>query len=416
MASWVKKVLFDKTVRATPGNYEGCPFSIYTLNMTTGTLAPLSEAARTLESSVLHNICSQQQVLMMATTSLRSLPREQMPPLMRATPHKTRGPRLEEARSRDIHMTAAHWPQDDLIETRQPILCGVLNGCAALPMGQYRLQVPAGGFVFIPPMTPHPSGAQPHLASDSEDEFCDLFWLYRWEGGLICHLCHSRGARHFNFEASENCFLTGSQSIRYFDLLAQELEASAAAPPDSVSAQSNGAHYLLLTLLAGVQRDLEAGNYVLSLSPDEKKLSSTPKMPSSAIDNYEIILKVHHYIQFHIDQTLSIDSMARLASMSRAQFSRQFRQVSGCSFLEYLTKARLERTEQLLRETDLPVPLIARAVGLHASQLRNLFSRHLNSTLHEYRRQSRQGQMKPKKRSSKQPAKAKTAHLNNGPL
>jgi len=351
--------------------------------MTTDILRPLTEAVHTLESNALYNISKQQQVLMLAAASPRSLQHDQVTSLIQVKPHKTRGPRLVETRARDINMTAAHWPQDNLIETRQPILCGVLKGCASLPMGQYRLRVSAGGFVFIPPMVPHPDGSQPHLEKDSEEEFCDLFWLYRWEGGLICHLCHSRGARHINFEASENCFLTGAQSIRYFDMLTLELDSAATAP-------LNTAHYALLMLLAGVQRDLEAGNYILSGAPHEKDSFPPAKTPISAIDNFGTILNVQNYMLFHIDQPLSIDEMARHAAMSRAQFTRQFRQVSGCSFLEYLTKVRLERAKQFLRETDLPVPLIARAVGLHASQLRNLFSLRLKTTPHEFRCQQTQ--------------------------
>jgi AraC-like DNA-binding protein len=362
--------------------------------MTTDIPRPLSEALHTLESSALYNISKQQQILMLAAASPSSLRRDQAPSLIHIKPHKTRGPRVEEVRSRDITMTAAHWPQDNLVETRQPILCGGLGGCATLPMGQYSLQVSAGGFVFIPPMTPHPDGSQAHLENDSEEEFCDLFWLYRWEGGLICHLCHSRSARHLNFEASENCFLTGAQSIRYFDMLTSELESAATAPQGSIASQPNAAHYALLMLLAGVQRDLEAGNYMLSGAPDEKDSFLPPKTPKLAIDNFGTILNMQNYMLFHIDQPLSIDDMARQAAMSRAQFTRQFRQVSGCSFLEYLTKVRLERAKQFLRETNLPVPLIARAVGLHASQLRNLFSLHLKTTPHEFRRQLTQTKKK----------------------
>jgi AraC-like DNA-binding protein len=375
--------------------------------MTTDILRPLTEAVHTLESSALYNISKQQQILMLAAASPRSLQRDQIPSLIHVKPHKTRGPRLEEPRTRDITMTAAHWPQDNLIETRQPILCGVLGGCANLPMGQYRLRVSAGGFVFIPPMTPHPDGSQPHLENDSAEEFCDLFWLYRWEGGLICHLCHSRGAQHFNFETSENCFITGAQSVRYFDMLALELESATTGPQNSTASQLNAAHYALLMLLAGVQRDLEAGNYILSGAPHEKDSFPPAKTPVSAIDNFGTILDAQNYMLFHIDQSLSIDDMARHAAMSRAQFTRQFRQVSGCSFLEFLTRARLDRAKQFLRETDLPVPLIARAVGLHASQLRNLFSLHLKTTPHEFRRQQTQTQ------KGKQASKNKFTSSNN---
>jgi AraC-like DNA-binding protein len=377
--------------------------------MTTETLRPLIEAVRALERSALRNISNQQLILMMAASSSRELQRDQSPPAIRISPHKIQGPRLEEARARGVSVTAAHWPLDNLIETRQPILCCVIEGRASLPMGQYRLQVPAENFVFIPALVPHPDGSQPHLENASEVEYCDLFWLYRWKGGLICHLCHSRGARHFNFEASENCFLTGSQSILYFDMLALELEAAATSPPLSTSSPINAAHYVLLALLAAVQRDLEAGNYISSVTSEEKHLLPTSKTPISAIDNYGAIFNVQNYMIFHIDQPLSLNDMAHKAAMSRAQFTRLFRQVSGCSFLEYLTKARIERAKQFLKESDLPIPLIAQAVGLRASQLRNLFSHHLNTTPHKFRHQ--QQTRTPVKRQRRKGVTTKTDKL-----
>src|SRR5690606_37118885 len=124
---------------------------------------------------------------------------------------------------------------------------------------------------------------------------------------------------------SENCFLTSSRSIRYFDTLAQELEEAAAAPPNSITSELNGAQYTLLALLAGVYRDLGTGHYILSNTFGESCLSTTHKPPVSVIDNYGTILNVHNYMKFHIDQPLSIDGMARHAVMSRSQFTRQFR-------------------------------------------------------------------------------------------
>ena len=65
-------------------------------------------------------------------------------------------------------------------------------------------------------------------------------------------------------------------------------------------------------------------------------------------------------------EQISVDDMARAASMSRAHFSRQFRRAFGDSPHGYLLTRRLERAAALLRTTDRSVAEICLAVGLHS--------------------------------------------------
>lgn len=65
-------------------------------------------------------------------------------------------------------------------------------------------------------------------------------------------------------------------------------------------------------------------------------------------------------------ETLSVDQMARAAGLSRAHFSREFRQTFGESPHAYLLTRRLERAAALLRMTDNSVAEICVAVGLQS--------------------------------------------------
>jgi AraC-like DNA-binding protein len=65
-------------------------------------------------------------------------------------------------------------------------------------------------------------------------------------------------------------------------------------------------------------------------------------------------------------EPLEIGELARAASMSRAHFSREFRQAFGESPHQYLLTRRLERAASLLRNTDRPVTEVCFAVGLHS--------------------------------------------------
>jgi AraC-like DNA-binding protein len=62
-------------------------------------------------------------------------------------------------------------------------------------------------------------------------------------------------------------------------------------------------------------------------------------------------------------QPLDIAALARVAHVSAAHFSRQFRATFGESPHRYLQRRRVERAMELLRETDRPVTEICFDVG-----------------------------------------------------
>jgi AraC-like DNA-binding protein len=65
-------------------------------------------------------------------------------------------------------------------------------------------------------------------------------------------------------------------------------------------------------------------------------------------------------------EPLSVDQMAQAAGLSRAHFSREFRQTFGESPHAYLLTRRLERAAALLRTTDNSVAEICFSVGLQS--------------------------------------------------
>jgi AraC-like DNA-binding protein len=65
-------------------------------------------------------------------------------------------------------------------------------------------------------------------------------------------------------------------------------------------------------------------------------------------------------------EPLRVDDLARVAGLSRAHFSREFRRVYGESPHAYLLTRRLERAAALLRTTDNSVADICFSVGLES--------------------------------------------------
>jgi AraC-like DNA-binding protein len=65
-------------------------------------------------------------------------------------------------------------------------------------------------------------------------------------------------------------------------------------------------------------------------------------------------------------QPLDVPTLARLAHVSPAHFSRQFRAVFGETPHRYLQRRRVERAMELLRETDRSVTEISLDVGFNS--------------------------------------------------
>jgi AraC-like DNA-binding protein len=63
---------------------------------------------------------------------------------------------------------------------------------------------------------------------------------------------------------------------------------------------------------------------------------------------------------------LDVPALARVAHVSPAHFSRQFRATFGETPHRYLQRRRLERAMELLRETERPVTEICFDVGFHS--------------------------------------------------
>ncbi|WP_295946091.1 GlxA family transcriptional regulator [uncultured Xanthomonas sp.] len=93
-----------------------------------------------------------------------------------------------------------------------------------------------------------------------------------------------------------------------------------------------------------------------------------------------------------LDQPLRLDALAAHARMSRRSFTRQFRQVTGTTVVQWLAHQRLVRAQQLLERTDLPLERIATDCGFgSAGALRLQFTRDLGLPASAYRRGFRAG-------------------------
>ena len=98
------------------------------------------------------------------------------------------------------------------------------------------------------------------------------------------------------------------------------------------------------------------------------------------------------YLQQHIAEPHSLDSLARVVAMSRRTLTRHFARATGMSITDWLTAERLRRSQTLLEAGDLPVEQVAEAVGyLSAVTWRQQFKARFGVSPTEWRRTFRRG-------------------------
>ncbi len=114
---------------------------------------------------------------------------------------------------------------------------------------------------------------------------------------------------------------------------------------------------LLQKLCAGLDAERAQGNS--PVAPAEgSALSRIPQGPQSLV-----LRRAQEFIAAHYAESLSLEQVAEHVALSPTYFSRIFKQVMGCTFVEYLTRVRLEEARRLLRTTTLSLAEISYAVG-----------------------------------------------------
>lgn len=92
------------------------------------------------------------------------------------------------------------------------------------------------------------------------------------------------------------------------------------------------------------------------------------------------------FLRANATAPLAVADVAAAVGASPSHLQRAFRAHAGCSLVAFVHRLRLERAQELLRETDLSVLEVAAAVGFASqSHLARLFARHLGVSPSRYR-------------------------------
>jgi transcriptional regulator GlxA family with amidase domain len=134
-------------------------------------------------------------------------------------------------------------------------------------------------------------------------------------------------------------------------------------------------------IAAAIARDMVVPPY---RDGGQAQFVTMPVPPDSADEQ---LAEVLNWALGHLDQPLTVDSLAAHALTSPRSFARHFRAATGTTPHAWLLAQRLHRAEELLETTDVPVEEIARMVGFgSAAALREQFVRRRGVSPRDYRR------------------------------
>jgi AraC family transcriptional regulator len=112
----------------------------------------------------------------------------------------------------------------------------------------------------------------------------------------------------------------------------------------------------------------------------------TPRDSRTSLTRRQIKI-AQQFIQDNLASDLGLKDVSASIGLSEFHFARCFRQSTGTSPHQYLTRIRVEKAQALLREPARPLAEIAVAVGLGTqSQFGRVFKRVTGATPGEYRR------------------------------
>jgi len=98
------------------------------------------------------------------------------------------------------------------------------------------------------------------------------------------------------------------------------------------------------------------------------------------------IRDVQSWVFGNLDQSMTVDALAKQAGMSVRNFTRLFQRETGTTPAQFVESARCEKAVSLLLDTSLPMKAVAHEAGFPSDeQMRKVFARRFSLTPKQYR-------------------------------
>lgn len=103
----------------------------------------------------------------------------------------------------------------------------------------------------------------------------------------------------------------------------------------------------------------------------------------------DVVKRATNYIEKNFDQDLTLEEIAKEVHLNSSYLSHIFKEEMGCGFTDYLTETRLDKAQELLRNSNQNVTAIANQVGYkNANYFSQVFKKKNGLTPTEYRKRN----------------------------
>jgi two-component system, response regulator YesN len=123
------------------------------------------------------------------------------------------------------------------------------------------------------------------------------------------------------------------------------------------------------------QKLIEAVEYALETEANNEKIGYMEKVSDKEllkIDREQVsnssVKKAMAYVDNQLDQQISLKEVADIVHLNASYFSVLFKEQSGLTFSEYVTRKRLQSAKKLLLTTDLSIDEIALKAGYQSAK------------------------------------------------
>ncbi len=77
----------------------------------------------------------------------------------------------------------------------------------------------------------------------------------------------------------------------------------------------------------------------------------------------KLVYRIGKYVVVHVDEKLSLESVAKGVYLNPSYISHVFKRVTGMNFIEYMTEVKMDRAKVLLRDSQVKIYDVAAAIG-----------------------------------------------------
>jgi len=95
-------------------------------------------------------------------------------------------------------------------------------------------------------------------------------------------------------------------------------------------------------------------------------ISCPKEIPDLTLSNRELVRHIHDYVIAHLSEHITIETLTRQFAINPTTLKLLFKEEYHASIAAHIKEHRMEKAAELLRQSDLPVGAVSKAVGFQS--------------------------------------------------